>query len=82
MLVSRTKYLFALRRAGIHAFAAVWPGADQAQPAEKIGCLQGNFLCNQTTDREAQHVDLFEPERIDEGDRVGAHLFECLRDLA
>jgi hypothetical protein len=44
--------------------------------------IKGDFLRNEAADRKAQHIDLFKPERIDKGDRVGAHLFERLRDLA
>ena len=40
------------------------------------------LLRDEAADREAQHVDLLEPECLDECDGVSSHLFERGRDLA
>ena len=41
-----------------------------------------DLLCNKATNREAQHVDLWEPERFDERYSVGPHLLKRGRHLA
>src|SRR5713226_539859 len=81
-LIGRAEDLFAFRRTGIHALAAARSSADQHQAVDEIGGLQRDFLCDETADREAQPVNLLEPERFDETDRVGAHLRERARNIA
>jgi hypothetical protein len=44
--------------------------------------LQRDFLRYQAANREAEHVDLLESERLDEGNGICAHLHECFRNLA
>jgi hypothetical protein len=71
-----------LRRAGVHAFAAARPGADQNEAPDEIAGLKRDFLRDKAADREAQHVDLFEPKRFDKSDGVGAHLLDRGRHLS
>ena len=82
MPIGRAEDLFAFRRTGIHALAASRSGADEHQAADEVGGLQRDFLRNETADRKAQHVNLPEPERFDESNRVGAHLRDGARNIA
>src|SRR5271156_897562 len=56
--------------------------ADKNKSAYKIGSLNGDFLCDQATDGKAEHIDLIEAKRLDEGNRVRAHFLETGRNLA
>ena len=82
MLMLRPEDPSAFRRAGIHALAASRSGADEHQAANEFGRLQRDLLRDKAADREAQQVNPTEPERIDEGDRVGPHLRDRIRNIA
>src|SRR3979411_1852008 len=66
----------------LHSLTAARTCAIDDHPANEIGRLQSDFLPAQAADRETKYVDLLQAQRLDEGDGVGGHLFECGRDLA
>src|SRR6267143_3160288 len=66
----------------LHSLTAARTCAIDDHPANEIGRLQSDFLHDQAADRETKYVDLLQAQRLDEGDGVGGHLFECGRDLA
>src|SRR6266436_4689143 len=66
----------------LHSLTAARTCAIDDQPANEIGRLQSDFLHDHAADREAKYVNLFQAQRLDEGDGVGAHLLERGRDLA
>src|ERR1700732_4322999 len=66
----------------LHSLTAARTCAIDDQPANEIGRLQSDFLHDHAADRETKYVDLLQAQRLDEGDGVGGHLFECGRDLA
>src|SRR3984957_19873150 len=66
----------------LHSLTATRTRAIDDHPAYEIGRLQSDFLHDQAADREAKYVNLLQAQRLDEGDGVGGHLFECGRDLA
>ena len=66
----------------LHSLTAARTVRHEDQPANEIGRLQRDFLRDHAADREAEHVDLLQTQRLDEGDGVGAHLLERGRDLA
>ncbi len=70
-----------IRPALRHVIAAV-PCADEDQLANQVGRLQRDLLGNKAADRDAEHVDLGQAQRPDEGDGVRAHLLEAGRRLA
>jgi hypothetical protein len=69
------------RREGRHALAAACAGADQHQAPDELRGLQRDLLGDEAADREAEHVDLLESERRDEGDGLAAHRLERGRYL-
>src|ERR1700731_3644216 len=66
----------------LHSLTTARTCAIDDHPANEIGRLQSDFLHDQAADRETKYVDLLQAQRLDEGDGVGGHLFECGRDLA
>src|SRR5258706_7746126 len=66
----------------LHSLTAARTCAIDDHPANEIGPLQSDFLHDQAADRETKYVDLLQVHRLDEGDGVGGHLFECGRDFA
>src|ERR1700693_4509622 len=66
----------------LHSLTAARTCAIDDQSANEIGRLQSDFLRDHAADREAKYVNLLQAQRLDEGDRVGAHLLERGRDLA
>src|ERR1700726_901337 len=66
----------------LHSLTAARTCAIDDHPANEIGRLQYDFLHDHAADREAKYVDLLQAQRLDEGDGVSGHLFECGRDLA
>src|SRR3981081_4398150 len=66
----------------LHSLTAARTCAIDDQPANEIGRLQSDFLHDHAADREAKYVNLLHAQRLDEGDGVGCHLFECGRALA
>src|SRR5258705_2201205 len=66
----------------LHSLTAARTCAIDDQPANEIGRLHSDFLHDHAADREAKQVNLLQPQRLDEGDGVSAHLLERRRDLA
>src|SRR6267143_4734966 len=65
-----------------HALAAARAGADQHQSADQLRRDKSQLLRHQAAEGEAEHVDLAETQRSDEGQRVGGHPFDRSRHLA
>jgi hypothetical protein len=65
-----------MRLASRHVGAAR-AGAHQDQPTHQLAALQGDFLGDHAADGKAQHVDLGEPQALDESDGIGAHFGEA-----
>src|SRR4029453_10559870 len=81
-LVGRCEDLVAFRRAASHPLAAARSGTQQYQAADELGFRKRYLLRHEAADREAQHVDLLEPQCLDECDGVASHLFDRGRNLA
>src|SRR5689334_24996437 len=64
----------------LHSLTAARTCAIDDQPANEIRRLQSDFLRDHAADREAKYVNFLQAQRLDEGDRVGAHLFERVRN--
>ena len=82
LVIGGAEDLLRLRREGRHAFAAARAGADQHQAPHQLRGLQRDLLGDEAADREAEHVNLLQSQRLDEGDGVGAHLLDRGRHLA
>jgi hypothetical protein len=81
-LVGGAKDLLRFRRKGRHGLAAARAGADQHQAPDQLRGLQRDLLGDEAADREAEHINLLQSQRLDEGDGVGAHRLERGRHLA
>ena len=66
----------------LHSLTAARTCAIDDQSANEVGRLQSDFLHDHAADREAKYVNLFQAQRLDEGDGVSAHPLERRRDLA
>jgi hypothetical protein len=81
-LVGGAEDLLRFRREGRHVLAAARAGADQHQAPDQLTSLQRDLLGDEAADRETEHINLLQSQRLDEGDGVGAHLLERGRHLA
>jgi hypothetical protein len=62
---------------------ARWPGARCGlEPAHQLRRGKRHFLRHQAAEREAEHIDLPQSQRLDEGDRIDGHAFHRGRHLA
>src|SRR5260370_775508 len=81
-LVGGAEDLLRFRREGRHVLAAARAGADQHQAPDQLRGRQRDLLGDEAADRAAEHIDLLQCQRLDEGNGVGAHLLERGRHLA
>jgi hypothetical protein len=80
--IGRSEDPVAFRRAAIHAHATARSGSLQYQAADEIRFRKRYLLRHEAADRKTQHVDLLQPECLDECDGVACHLFKRGRNLA
>ena len=64
------------------AFAAGRTGAGENHAANKVRPVVRNHLRDEAAERKADQIDLCEPERADECDRVLGHRFDAVRRFA
>src|SRR5216683_3669151 len=81
-LVGGAENLLRFRRESGHVLAAARAGADEHQAPHQIGGLQRDLLGDEAADREAEHINFLQSQRLDECDGVGAHFLERGRHLA
>ena len=64
------------------AFAAGRTGAGKNHAANKVRPVVRNHLGDEAAERKADQIDLCEPERAEERDRVLGHRLDAVRRLA
>src|SRR5271154_105185 len=82
LLIRGAEDLLRFRRQRRHALAAPRAGADQHHAANQFGFGDGQSLCDEASQRKAEHVDLGKAERLYERSGVGGHLLDGGWDLA
>ena len=82
LLIDGAEDLLRFRRQRGHALATARAGADQHQAADQFRFGDGQRLCDEASQRKAEHIDLGKAECLDERGGVGGHLLDGGRDLA